>query len=29
MMASTPNPQDRSNAIRTTIGRILSTYPPR
>ena len=28
MMASSPNPQDRSNAIRTTVTKILSNYPP-
>ena len=28
MMASTPNPQDRSDAIRSTVTKILSNYPP-
>ena len=28
MMGSTPNPQDRNNAIRTTVTHILSSYPP-
>jgi len=28
MMASSPNPQDRNNAIRTTVSKILSNYPP-
>ena len=27
MMGSTPNPQDRNNAIRTTVTHILSSYP--
>jgi hypothetical protein len=29
MLASRPNPEDRSNAIRETVGRILANYPPR
>ena len=29
MLASKPNPEDRSNAIRETVTRILANYPPR
>jgi len=29
MLSSTPNPQDRSNAVRETVSRILANYPPR
>ena len=29
MMASTPNPEDRNKAIRSTVTKILSNYPPR
>ena len=29
IMASSPNPQDRSNAIRSRVARILANYPPR
>ena len=29
MLSSSPNPSDRSNAIRETVTRILSNYPPR
>jgi hypothetical protein len=29
MLSRTPNPADRSNAIRETVARILSNYPPR
>jgi hypothetical protein len=28
IMANSPDPQDRSNAIRKTVSRILSSYPP-
>ncbi|SFB41544.1 MULTISPECIES: DUF4136 domain-containing protein [Pseudomonas] len=28
MMATSPNPQDRDKAIRTTVTRVLSSYPP-
>ena len=28
MLASSPNPQERDKAIRTTVNRILSSYPP-
>ena len=29
MLARSPNPTDRSNAIRETVGRILANYPPK
>ena len=29
MMASTPNPEERNKAIRSTVTKILSNYPPR
>ena len=29
MLASRPNPEDRSSAIRETVARILANYPPR
>lgn len=29
ILSRTPNPADRSNAIRETVARILSNYPPR
>ncbi|QTT91127.1 DUF4136 domain-containing protein [Pseudomonas chlororaphis] len=29
ILSSTPNPADRSTAIRETVGRILANYPPR
>ena len=28
IMANSPDPQDRSNAIRKTVSRILTSYPP-
>jgi hypothetical protein len=28
-LSRTPNPQDRSNKIHETVGRILANYPPR
>jgi hypothetical protein len=29
IMAASPNPQDRDKAIRSTVTRVLSSYPPR
>ncbi|MGZ7457281.1 DUF4136 domain-containing protein [Pseudomonas sp. Ma2-10] len=29
LLGSTPNPSDRSTAIRETVGRILANYPPK
>ena len=29
ILSDSPNPTDRNTAVRETVGRILSTYPPR
>ncbi|MNP70805.1 hypothetical protein D3C76_1670850 [compost metagenome] len=29
LLSNSPNPTDRNTAVRETVGRILSNYPPR
>ena len=29
LLSNSPNPADRNTAVRETVGRILSNYPPR